>query len=76
MNTIRRRNSQKERFQWLCVAIICGMTVWFFSCGNLAKEPVGINPIALLKMEQKNPIRYVFTKFVFKEVPDRLRELL
>lgn len=77
MNASQRPNSQKERIQWFCVAIICGAIVWFYSPkSSIANECVGFNPITLLKLEQENPIKHLFTKFVFREIPDRMKELL
>lgn len=68
-------DSRKERLQWLCVAIICGTIVWFYSSKNLCQERILINPITLLKLEQENPINHLFTKLVFKEMPDQMKEL-
>lgn len=72
----KKNRLEKERKKWALIFLLCFLMVSAFSQdftkNSLAKNL--LNPISILKLEQENPLRLLFTKFFSPEIPDRFRE--
>jgi hypothetical protein len=66
----------RDRKKWAIIFLICFLMVSILSPNSFNKNLSYFinNPIALLKTEQENPIRFIFTKFFSPEIPDRFKE--
>jgi hypothetical protein len=76
MNPNRQKRLEKERKKWAVIFLLCFLMVSLFS-QDFTKNSLTkhfLNPITVLKSEQENPIRFLFTKFFSPEIPDRFRE--
>jgi hypothetical protein len=76
MNPNRKTRLQKERKKWAAIFLLCFLMVSVFS-QDFSKNSLTkhfLNPLSILKLEQENPIRLLFTKFFSPEIPERFRE--
>jgi hypothetical protein len=76
MDTFRKKRLARDRKKWAVIFLICFAMVSIFSPNSFNKNInyfLG-NPIAFLKTEQENPIRFIFTKFFSPKVPDKFKE--
>ncbi|WP_373520019.1 hypothetical protein [Aquiflexum sp.] len=76
MDTFKKKRLARDRIKWAVIFLICFVMVSILSPNSLNKNLSYFitNPIELLKTEQENPIRYIFTKLFTPEIPDRFKE--
>ncbi|WP_373494684.1 hypothetical protein [Aquiflexum sp.] len=76
MEPFRKKRLERDRKKWAIIFLICFVMISVFSPNSFNKNLRYFidNPIALLKAEQENPIRFIFTKFFSPKVPDKFKE--
>jgi hypothetical protein len=74
MGNFFKNRLQKERLRWLWAAFICAFAALLFS-NDFSKKSLAsyfLDPIELLKDEQRNPFEMILTNFKPKEFPECL----
>jgi hypothetical protein len=76
MKVLDTKKRNQERKKWVLVFLICIGTAFFYSHQS-SKNTIAyqlFNPFHAWSNGEGNPIRYIVTKFIPQEIPDRLKE--